>query len=31
MSERAVALWTEVVRRCQAAMLDHGVADLLVD
>jgi hypothetical protein len=30
-SERAVALWTEVVRRSQAAMLDHGVADLLVD
>lgn len=30
-SERAVALWTEVVRRSQAAMLDHHVADLLVD
>ena len=30
-SERAVALWTEVVRRSQAAMLDHRVADLLVD
>lgn len=29
-SERAVALWTEVVRRSQAAMLDHAVADLLV-
>ena len=30
-SERAVALWTEVIGRAQAAMLDHDVASLLVD
>lgn len=29
-SDRAVALWTEVVRRAQAAMIDHDVASLLV-
>lgn len=28
-SERAVALWTEVVRRAQSAMIDHDVASLL--
>lgn len=28
-SERAVALWTEVIERSQAAMRDHGVANLL--
>ena len=29
-SERAMALWTEVIERSQAAMVDHHVADLLV-
>jgi hypothetical protein len=29
-SERAMALWTEVIGRAQAAMVDHDVADLLV-
>jgi hypothetical protein len=28
-SERAMALWTEVIKRAQAAMSDHHVADLL--
>jgi hypothetical protein len=28
-SERAIALWTEVIERSQAAMADHEVADLL--
>lgn len=29
-SERAMALWTEVIKRAQAAMRDHRVADFLV-
>jgi len=29
-SERAMALWTEVIRRAQAAMRDHSVADFLI-
>jgi len=29
-SERAMALWTEVIKRAQAAMRDHRVADLLL-
>jgi thiamine pyrophosphokinase len=28
-SERAMALWTEVIKRAQAAMRDHHVADLM--
>ena len=28
-SERAMALWTEVIKRAQAAMSDHNVKDLL--
>ena len=28
-SDRAMTLWTEVIRRAQAAMLDHDVASLL--
>jgi thiamine pyrophosphokinase len=28
-SERAMALWTEVIQRAQAAMRDHHVADLM--
>jgi hypothetical protein len=28
-SERAMALWTDVIKRSQTAMSDHGVADLL--
>ena len=28
-SERAMALWTDVIKRSQAAMSDHAVADLL--
>ncbi len=29
-SERAMALWTEVIKRAQAAMRDHEVADFLI-
>lgn len=29
-SERAMALWTEVIKRAQSAMRDHAVADLLI-
>ena len=29
-SERAMALWTEVIKRAQAAMRDHAVADFLI-
>lgn len=29
-SERAMALWTEVIKRAQSAMRDHHVADLLI-
>jgi len=29
-SERAMALWTEVIERAQATMRDHAVADLLI-
>jgi thiamine kinase-like enzyme len=28
-SERAMALWTEVIKRAQSAMRDHHVADLM--
>ena len=30
-SARAMALWTEVVGRAQAALIDHEVADLLTE
>jgi Ser/Thr protein kinase RdoA (MazF antagonist) len=30
-SERAMALWTEVIRRAQAALLDHEVESLLTE
>jgi aminoglycoside/choline kinase family phosphotransferase len=30
-SDRAVALWSEVIRRSQSAMLDHDVESLLID
>jgi hypothetical protein len=28
-SERAMGLWTEVIKRAQAALSDHNVKDLL--